>query len=79
MRNEIFAHFNLARKSLSRHEQDQLATEMIGTDKDMIKEFISIYSPREELDKEWIVKKIISQEDFDQIWNLALHDYFGLE
>ena len=77
LRNEIFAHFNLARKSISKHEQEQLALEMIGTSKDMILEFISIYSPREELEPEWVPKHI-TKEEFEVIWNLSLHDYFGL-
>jgi hypothetical protein len=77
LRNEIFAHFNLARKSISKHEQEQLALEMIGNNKDMILEFISIYSPRDELEPEWVPKHI-TKEEFEVIWKLALHDYFGL-
>jgi hypothetical protein len=77
LRNEIFAHFNLARKSISKHEQEQLALEMIGNSKDMILEFIFIYSPRDELEPEWVPKHI-TKEEFKVIWNLSLHDYFGL-
>ena len=80
VRAEIFAHLNYARKSLSLPQQDQMAVEMIGKDKTLIKEFLVTYSPEPELREETVVKqKLMTQEEFTTLWTISIYEYFGLQ
>lgn len=78
LRNEIFAYLNVARRSLSKSEQDRLVDEISSPEKPYITEFLRIYSPETDLRKEFIDTKIVTEEEFGSTWNTAMHDYFGL-
>lgn len=79
LRSNVFARYTTAIKSLGQHEQDAIVQEMtISEEKHTIEEVKFSYSPKEELEEEF-VPEYMTKEDFTETYERAEKDFFGYE
>lgn len=78
LRSNVFARYTAAIKSLGYHEQEAIVQEMTTSSKPTIEEVKYSYSPKEELEDEF-VPEYITKEDFNEIYERAEKDFFGYE
>ena len=76
LRTNVFARYTAAMRTLGQHEQDAIVQEMTMDDKPTIEDFIFSYSPKNELQEEF-VPTYISQDEFNEIFNKAEREFFG--
>lgn len=77
LRSNIFARYTASIRSLGQHEQDNITDEMTSENKPSIDDLIFSYSPREELQDEFVNGGYISLEDFNEVYLRSERDFFG--
>ena len=78
LRSNVFARYTTAIKSLNNQQQDLIVQEMLLKDKSMIEEVKFSYSPKEELQDEF-VPEYMTLEEFNSTYDKAENDFFGYE
>lgn len=76
LRNSIFARINSMIRTLSDSEKECLLTDLENNNHDTFDEFMGIYSPEDELRKEY--KNILEEEIFTEIFNKTINDFKGI-
>jgi hypothetical protein len=76
LRSNVFARYTTAIKSLGQQLQDDIVQEMTMTNKPTVEEVKFSYSPKEELEGEF-VPEYMTKEEFDEIYEKSEKDFFG--
>lgn len=78
LRTNVFARYTAAMRTLGQHEQETIVQEMTSNDKPTIEDFIFSYSPRDELQDEF-VPEFMTLEEFGVIFLESEKDFFGIK
>jgi hypothetical protein len=76
LKSNIYARLTRNLKDFSGNNYDNIINEMTSNEKPLIDEFLSRFSPYEELKNEF-TNKYIQLQEFDKIFNECINDYFG--
>ncbi len=79
LQSNVFARYTTSMRSLNEYEQEIITDEMTSSDKPSIRDFIFSYSPKKELYEEFVTSKLMSEEDFNEVYLKSENDYFGFE
>ncbi len=78
LRANIFARLSKCISDLTAHDREQITIEMGQSDHDTINDFLFSCDIKPQLKLEFVDSNLISNEVFEQIYQSALKDYFGI-
>jgi hypothetical protein len=79
LKSAIFARLNSQLRKLGIKEQEEILEALASNkkeDKFILEEYITYYSPKEELEEEY--KGLLKEEEFNSIYELTIKEYMGL-
>lgn len=79
LRSSIFARLNSELRKLGINQQEEILLALSSSNKEdkiILEEYISYYSPKDELKEEY--KDLMKEEEFEEIYNKTINEYMGL-
>jgi len=79
LRSSIFARLNSELRKLGINQQEEILLALSSSNKEdkfILEEYISYYSPKDELKEEY--KEIMKEEEFEEVYNRTINEYMGL-
>jgi len=79
LRSSIFARLNSELRKLGINQQEEILLALSSSNKEdkiILEEYISYYSPKDELKEEY--KELMKEEEFEEIYNKTINEYMGL-
>jgi hypothetical protein len=78
LRSNVFARYTASLRTLGQDIREAIENEMTSEYKPEITDFIFSYSPREELNQEFVQGGYMNREDFNRVFERSESDFFGI-
>jgi hypothetical protein len=79
LRSSIFARLNSELRKLGINQQEEILLALSSSNKEdklVLEEYISYYSPKDELQEEY--KELMKEDEFEEVYNKTINEYMGL-
>jgi len=79
LRSSIFARLNSELRKLGINQQEEILLALSSSNKEdklILEEYISYYSPKDELQEEY--KELMKEDEFEEVYNKTINEYMGL-